>query len=321
MSTEPIIIIGGEPFSIFSEILFKCIKSSFKSKKPLILIGSLKLFKAQMNKLGFKIKFNQINENFKHKDLKLNKTINIIDVNFIFSKCFSSISSKSQNYIENCFSIGLKIAKRTKISGLINGPISKPNFFIKDKYPGITEYLSYKTNTKKVVMLIYNKNFSVTPLTTHIPLKYVHKFIDKKKIFNCVKILKQFYKIKFKKDPLILITGLNPHCESSDKNNEEKKIIIPAIKILKKKFRNIDGPFSADSLFMKKNLNKFDVVIGMYHDQVLTPAKTIHNFKAINITLGLPFIRISPDHGPNNQMIGKNISNHESLLEAIKFLN
>ena len=90
---------------------------------------------------------------------------------------------------------------------------------------------------------------------------------------------------------------------------------------MKKNKIKIFGPFAADTIFMENNINNFDVVIGMYHDQVLTPIKAIYNFKAINITLGLPFIRISPDHGPNEKMMGKNLSNPLSLIQAIKFLD
>ena len=180
--------------------------------------------------------------------------------------------------------------------------------------------MAKKTNTKNYAMLIYNKNLSVSPVTTHIPLKKVSTSITKRKIVSNTILIKKFYKNKFKKNVRIAITGLNPHCESNLKNNEEKKIIKPAIKTLKKKYSNIFGPYSTDSLFMNNNIKNFDVVVGMYHDQVLTPIKTMHNFNAINITLGLPFIRISPDHGPNSRMVGKNKSNPESLISAIKFL-
>ena len=84
---------------------------------------------------------------------------------------------------------------------------------------------------------------------------------------------------------------------------------------------NVLGPYSADTIFLKDNRKKFDVIVGMYHDQVLTPLKTLFEYDAINITLGLPFIRISPDHGPNEKMLGKNLSNPLSLLKAIKFLD
>ena len=174
---------------------------------------------------------------------------------------------------------------------------------------------------KNIAMLIYNKKLSVSPLTTHLPLKEVHKHITKTKIINQVKLIREFYIKQFKKDPKIAITGLNPHCESNYKSSEEKNIIKPAIKYLIKKRYKVEGPYPADTIFMQNQSKKFNVIVGMFHDQVLTPIKTIFGFNAINITLGLPFIRISPDHGPNISMLGKNKSDPTSLLEALKFLD
>jgi len=170
-------------------------------------------------------------------------------------------------------------------------------------------------------MLIFNKNLSVSPLTTHLALKDVYKEISKQKIYKQVNLINSFYKKKFNKFPRIAITGLNPHCESNFENSEEDKIIIPAIKKLRLKNTKINGPFSADTIFTKPLLKKYDVIIGMYHDQVLSPMKALFNFDAINITLGLPFIRISPDHGPNYSMLGKNLSDPKSLIQALKFLD
>ena len=314
---NPILIVAGEPYSIFSEILFKSIKKK-SFKKPIIVIGSLKLFKKQMNQLKFKVSFNIIREDFKLHELK-NNDLNIIDVNFNFKKLFSDITNKSNSYNKKCFEIALKLIRIKKFSGLINGPISKKHF-LKNKFLGITEYLAKKTNTKNFAMLIYNKDLAVSPITTHVPLKKVYKLISRKKIINHVHLIKKFYKKMFNKNPNIAITGLNPHCENNLYNSEEDKIVIPAVKYLRKKFSKVSGPYPADSLFMKSNIKKFDIVVGMYHDQVLTPIKTIYNFNAINITVGLPFIRITPDHGPNNNMLGKNSSNPESLISAIKFL-
>ena len=127
--------------------------------------------------------------------------------------------------------------------------------------------------------------------------------------------------LEFYKKPKIAILGLNPHCESVDKFNEDEIIVKPAIKLLSKQGINVSGPYSADTFFIKDNRKKFDVAIGMYHDQVLTPIKTLFEYDAINITLGLPFIRISPDHGPNEKMVGKNLSNPLSLIQAINFLD
>ena len=168
-------------------------------------------------------------------------------------------------------------------------------------------------------MLIYNKSLSVSPVTTHLPLKLVNKKINKKNIKNKVKLIVNFYKTFLKLNPRIAILGLNPHCESVQKISEEDKVIKPAIKNLLKNKINVKGPFSADTFFCKKNLTSYDVAVGMYHDQVLTPMKTIFNFDAINLTLGLPFVRVSPDHGINSIMLGKNKSNPRSLICSINF--
>ena len=174
---------------------------------------------------------------------------------------------------------------------------------------------------KRSIGKIYNKELSVSPITTHLPVNKIHKHLTKAKIINQVRLITQFYKKEFSKNPKIAITGLNPHCESNYKSSEEDNIIIPAIKYLLNKKYRVNGPFAADTIFMKEQSKKYDVIIGMYHDQVLTPIKTLYGFNAINITLGLPFIRISPDHGPNASMLGKNLSNPKSLIESIKFLN
>ena len=114
---------------------------------------------------------------------------------------------------------------------------------------------------------------------------------------------------------------MNPHGFSPEKKSEEKKIILPAIKIIKKSGIRINGPISPDTSFMFFKENKFDVIIGMYHDQVLTPFKALFKYNAINITLGLPNLRITPDHGIASNIIGKRKANPKSLIESIKFFN
>ncbi len=317
MSYSPILIVSGEPNSIFLEIFFKILKKK-KIKNPLILISSEKLLKLQMKKVKFKKHVKILNLS-KLDSYKLNnKTINLIDVEYNPLKAFDKITSKSNSYIHKSFAIAFGILKKGKITKFINGPISKKNF-LKNKYLGITELLSSKFSKKKTCMLIYNKKLSVCPLTTHVPIKLVSKQINKKKISEKVVLINNFYKNKFGFKPKIAVLGLNPHCESVHKYNEDDKIIKPTVKYLKTKYR-VSGPYSADTIFLKDNRKKFDVIIGMYHDQVLTPLKTLFEYDAINITLGLPFDRISPDHGPNEKMLGKNVSNPLSLLKAIQFL-
>tara|TARA_B100001029_G_C15059815_1_gene457452 strand:- start:534 stop:1511 length:978 start_codon:yes stop_codon:yes gene_type:complete len=317
---KPLLIVLGEPYSTFSEIIFKYFKYNKKSKKPILFIGSYKLLKKQMSKLKYDIKIQIITRDQVGKINLDPKKINIINVNFNFKKIFDKISNNSYNYIKECFDISLSLLKCQKCIALINGPISKKNF-LKRKYLGMTEYLTKKTKAKNSAMLIYNPNFSVSPITTHLPVNKINKNLSKKVIINNVLLLNNFYKKYLNKKPKIAVLGLNPHCETVNDFSEEDKIIKPAIKILLKKKLLIDGPYPADTFFNKTNIEKYNLVIGMYHDQVLTPMKTIFGFDAINITLGLPFIRVSPDHGTNNVMIGTNKSSAESFISIINFFN
>ena len=319
MKSSPIIIVAGDPQSVFLELFFKTYKSKIikKYKRPLLLIASKKLVLNQMKMLGYNIKILDINEKEISKSLKNNNKINLINVDFEYEKKFNL---KTKKYITKCFKKGLSLMKKNLGFALINGPISKKKYLQK-KYLGITEYLSKKTNSKNnEVMLIYNKHFSVSPITTHQPLSKVIKNINTNLIVKKIKIINNFYKKYLNKKIRVAVCGLNPHCETISKFSEEDKIIKPAVKILKRKKINVEGPLPADTLFLSKNIKKFDVFVGMYHDQVLTPIKALVGFDAINITLGLPFMRISPDHGPNSSMFGKNKSNPESLIQSLLFL-
>ena len=317
MNYKPIILVAGEPNSIFFELLFKVLKTK-KIRSPLILIASDKILSLQMKKLNFKINIKLLDIK-RIKDYKLNNnSINLINVNYNQKKAFEKISDKSNNYIKKCFEIAIILIKTNFTNRLINGPISKKNF-LKNKFLGITEFFAKKFKKRKIAMLIYNKNLSVSPVTTHLPLKKVSKTINKKLIIEKVILIDNFYKTSFGYKPKIALTGLNPHCESISNFNEDEKIIKPTVKnLIKRKFR-VSGPYPADTIFLKKNRRKFDVILGMYHDQVLSPIKTLFEYDAINITLGLPFVRISPDHGPNEKMMGKNLSSPLSLYKAISF--
>ena len=316
MNTEPILIVAGEPNSIFFEIFFKTLDVK-KFNSPIILICSKKLLKLQLNKAQLKKKIKLLDPSNLTLYKLNNDCINLINVD-IRSTNKKKISPNK--YIEKCFKIAFQILRSKITTKFINGPISKKSFLNK-KYLGMTEYISEQFTSKKTAMLIYNRNLSVSPITTHLPLKHVVKNINKKTIQEKIFLIYEFYKNKLGIKPRIAVLGLNPHCESIDKFNEDEKILKPIIKRLIKKKYNISGPHSADTIFLKNNRKKYDVVVGMYHDQVLTPIKTLYEFDAINITLGLPFIRVSPDHGPNVNMIGKNTSSPLSLIKAITFLD
>jgi 4-hydroxy-L-threonine phosphate dehydrogenase PdxA len=311
MNIKPIVIVAGQTKSVFFEIFFKSLKKK-KNKSPLILIASLKILKSQMKKFNFKKKIRSLEPN-NLKNYKLdNNTINIIDTPLKFGN--------ENTYIKDCFETAFKILKARFSNKLINGPVNKSKFLNK-KYLGITEYIAKKFKIKKIAMLIFNREISVCPATTHLPLKLVPGKIDQKLIRDKVQLINNFFikDIGFK--PKIAVIGVNPHCESILKSNEDIKILTPAIKSFKKEGYKVHGPLPADTIFLKQNRKEFNVVLGMYHDQVLSPIKALKEYDAINVTLGLPFYRVSPDHGPNEKMINKNLSNPLSLIKALEFLD
>ena len=308
MSYSPILIIPGEKKSIFFEIFFKSLKSRF-FLSPLILICDKKNLDRETKRYKFNKSIEQIKlDKIYFKRFTKNK-IYLIDINH----------KNSDNYVQNCFKIAFKLIKKGFTNKMVNGPINKTKTLNK-KYLGVTEYVAKNFNQSKFAMLIYNKKLSVCPVTTHLPLKLVAKKITKRKIREKIVIINDFYKKFLGFKPRIAVIGLNPHCESVLEFNEDIKIIHPVIRSLKNKI-NVKGPFPADTIFLKNNRKKFDIIIGMYHDQVLTPIKTIFEYDAINITIGLPFLRVTPDHGPNEKMIGKNISNPISLIRSLEFLD
>ena len=308
MNSKPILIVPGEKKSIFFEIFFKSLKlKSFLS--PLIIICDIKNLKKEIKKYKFNYAIEQIElKKIQSKKFYKNK-IYVIHVEY----------QNSYIYVHDCFKVAFKLIKKGFTHKMINGPINKTKTLNK-KYLGVTEFVAKNFNIDKFAMLIYNKKLSVCPVTTHLPIKLVTKKITKKKIKEKIIIVNNFFKKYLGFKPKIAVMGLNPHCESILKFNEDTKIISPVIKSFKNRI-NVKGPFPADTIFLKNNRRKFDIVIGMYHDQVLTPIKTLFEYDAINITMGLPFLRVTPDHGPNEKMIGKNTSNPTSLVKSLEFLD
>ena len=219
-----------------------------------------------------------------------------------------------------CLDIAHNLAVNKKIKGFINAPVEKKIF--NNKYLGVTEYLGKKNKTNsKEVMLIHNKMLSVLPLTTHLEIKNVTNKIKpdliKKKLITLNKFYYKFWKAK----PQIIVLGLNPHNSENRRNSIENRIIKPSIKYLKRLGLNIEGPFPADTAFIKNKKKIHTVIVGMYHDQVLAPFKALYKYNAINITLGLKYMRVSPDHGVARDIAGLNRANAQSMISSINFLN
>ncbi len=316
---KKIIIVCGDPHSINSEIIYKTWnKLNSKLRKNIFLIGNYDLILSQIKKLKKKNIFVKIN----HLDKVVNSNkFKIIDVPLKFKHPFNVPSKNAKKYVINSLNIAHQLATEHNIKGLINCPINKKLIQSSHKV-GVTEFFASKCKIKdnSEVMVIHNDKLSVVPITTHIDLNKVSNSINQKIIINKMKTLNKYFKKIFKKKPAIAVLGLNPHNAEFRKNSKEIIEILPAIKYLKEYGLNIKGPYSADTIFIN-NYKKIDVIVGMYHDQVLTPFKTLFHFDAINLTLGLKYLRVSPDHGPASDLVGKNKASCLSLLKCINFIN
>ncbi len=315
---KKIIIISGDPNSINSEIIFKSWKKISKSlKKKIYLISNYDLILDQSKKLNFFLKISKLKS---IHDKKNELSLKILDVNLKYKNPFDVPFKESSKFVNKSLNFAHNLSMDKNVLGLVNCPIDKK--LLLKKNVGVTEILSKKCDVRNnsEVMLIRNKKFAVSPITTHIDLKNVSKNLKTRIIVNKILTIHKFYKKFLKKKPKIGILGLNPHNAEMKKSSEEKKIIIPSILALKKKGINLTGPLVSDTLFID-DFKKYDVIVGMYHDQVLTPFKTIFKFNAINVTLGLKYLRVSPDHGVAKELILKNKANPQSLIECINFIN
>tara|TARA_B110000967_G_C18818731_1_gene527489 strand:+ start:122 stop:1081 length:960 start_codon:yes stop_codon:yes gene_type:complete len=307
-------LVAGEPNSINSEIIVKAWKK-IDNKAKIFIIGNYLLIKKQMHEMNLQIPLAQVD---RFEDIKEKKKLNILNMPLDFNSTLKINEKNKKKYVLNCLDLAHKLALKKKIKGFINAPIDKKIF--NNKYLGVTEYLASRNKVKnKEVMMIYNKKLSVVPLTTHLEIKNVTNKIKFSLIKTKILILNKYYFQLFKKFPRIAILGLNPHNSENRASSIENKIITPAVNRLKKLNINIKGPFPADTAFVDQDKNIYDVIVGMYHDQVLTPFKTLYKYDAINITLGLNYLRISPDHGIAKNIIGLNKANPQSLISAINF--
>ena len=313
-----IILISGDPNSINSEIIYKTWKKLNKTlKRRIYIISNYDLLKKQFSYLKYFIKINKINniyEKTKHDQL------NVISLKLKFKKPFNVSKKEASIFVLKSLDYAHSLAVKDKNINIINCPINK-NLFKKNKI-GVTEYLAKKCKLKdnSEVMLIKNKKLGVSPITTHIDVNEISKKINSKIIINKIFTIHNWYKNKFKTKPKIGVLGLNPHNAELRTNSEERKVIIPTILKLKRKGVKVSGHLVADTVFIKEYKN-YNLLVGMYHDQILSPFKALFNFDAINITLGLKYLRVSPDHGTAVNLIGKKKANPTSLIKCVDFLN
>lgn len=308
-----IFISPGDPSGIGPEVALKALDKNKDIQKEFVLGGDVNYYQDFAKRLNLNLNFieEDSSENgikVKHFPLKNKINPGIPEVD-------------NSNYIMDVLSYGALGCLSKKYNGLITGPVNKELINQSGfEFSGHTEFLADICNVKKVVMLLLNEKLKIALLTTHIPLSKVPESVTRENLKETIKIINENFSSIWKiKNPSIGILGLNPHAgEGGFIGKEEEEIIKPFINSSN---GNLFGPISADTAFTKKNIDKYDVFLAMFHDQGLPVIKSIGFGNTLNITLGLPFLRISVDHGTAYEIAENNTADFSSMNEALLSAN
>jgi len=315
-----VLITMGDPSGIGPEIVLKSLASHrVRRLAKFLVIGDYAVLKGVKNRLGIRLPL-RIKETISEAE---DNCINICDLGNVPKKGFKfgvldkKYGLASLEYLTKA----LSIIKEDKSVALVTAPINKAAI---NKagfcYGGHTEFLASKTKTLNYAMMLIGEPLRVTLITRHIPIKQIGKHLKQIDIISSIDLTHKFLTGYLgKRHPRIAVASLNPHAgEYGMLGDEEKKIIRPAVIKARKKRKNVFGPVAGDAIFYDAYKKKVDAVICMYHDQALIPLKMVARDKGVNITLGLPFIRTSPDHGTAFDIAGKAKADPSSMIEAIK---
>ena len=309
---------SGDPAGIGPDICIKAFGTKTKLKYSSVIFGDPILFKERAKILGQKIDLQIYNgENEKHLS---NDCLWIKPHNLKQPIKPGEPNSAYAGYLMDLFEDAIERTISNEFDGLVTGPINKELMNEGGvSFQGHTEVLARVSKTQKVLMMLASKDLRVALATTHISIAEVPKMITRENLLNCLTVLRDDLRTKWSiKNPCIKILGLNPHAgDGGFIGKEDQEIIAPLVYDLNQQDFNIIGPVSADTAFIKKYDNqKVDAILAMFHDQGLPVIKTLGFGKLVNITLGLPFIRTSVDHGTAYNMAGNDQVDESSMLEA-----
>ncbi|WP_017444259.1 4-hydroxythreonine-4-phosphate dehydrogenase PdxA [Gayadomonas joobiniege] len=320
--TYRIAITPGEPAGIGPDLILQLAQQAWPAQ--LIAVASTQLLQQRAEQLGIDITLLPYDENETASPQQAG-TLHIIDVPLQVPVVCGQLDAQNGHYVVETMRIACEKNMTGEFAAIVTGPVNK-GIINKSgiSFSGHTEYFAQESNTADVVMMLATEGLRVALMTTHIPLAYVSKAITYDRVIKVTEILHSELKNKFGiSNPCIYVCGLNPHAgEDGHLGTEEMTTITPALDHLRTQGMDIVGPLPADTLFQEKYLKKADAVLSMYHDQGLTVLKYKGFGRAVNITLGLPFVRTSVDHGTALDLAGTGEADCGSfrvaLNEAIK---
>ncbi len=309
----------GDPGGVGPEVIVKALDSpAIRNICRPIVIGDPSIIEETLSllKVSLKARVIQSPEEYKH----IKGSLNIIGTDekdeFIKNRPTARSGKACAGYIKKA----VELALNGLVDGIVTAPISKEALKLAGiQWPGHTEMLARLTNTKDYAMMLAGGPLRVILVTIHTALKNVPDLITKQKILKTIRLAKHACEMLNIGKPRIAVAGLNPHAgEAGIFGNEEIDKIAPAIKAAIREGIPVSGPYPPDAIFHKAYKGEVDMVVCMYHDQGLIPLKMVAFDKGVNVTVGLPFVRTSPDHGTAYDIAWTGKANPSSMIEAIK---
>jgi len=316
---KKLVMTMGDPGGVGPEIVLKALTSAEVRKNCIpIIIGDAYVMKEAIELFNPSIKLKIIKSPEESRPAE--GSLELIDMGmikeFVKNRPTAGTGGACVNYIKKAVAIALS----KQVDGIVTAPVSKEALKMAGfKWPGHTEMLAQLTRTKDYAMMLVGGPLRVILVTIHTALKNVPELITKQRIMKTIRMAKKACDMLGIRKPRIAVAGLNPHAgEAGIFGDEERKKILPAVKDAMKDGISVSGPYPPDTIFHKAYNGDVDIVVCMYHDQGLIPLKMIAFDHGVNVTVGLPFVRTSPDHGTAYDIAWKGVANPSSMIEAIK---
>lgn len=324
-----ILVTSGEPSGVGPDICLDLAYNEFANNYEVVVLGDIELLQTRAKLLKKNVNFIEMdkynlidlkNDKFFYNKKNNSENLLVYNISCKNKDCIGVLEVANSSYVIEILNTAIDFCKERLSNIIVTAPISKEvinRFGI--NFLGHTEYFAKEFNSSKVVMMLANQFMNVALLTTHVPIKDVSNAVTKDNLNQTLEVILNVFQNQYKiLTPKIAVCGLNPHAgENGYIGEEEIKIINPVINEWQKKGYNVSGSYSADTIFNKAL--EFDVILAMYHDQGLPVLKYSDFEGGVNVTLGLPIIRTSVDHGVALSLAGTGIASSKSLVSAIKF--
>lgn len=308
----------GDPAGVGPEIILKAFAEREDFRKKSVVFGSFKVLKyySELLNINKEIKCIEALDEFDIDKINVIDVANLDIKDFEIGKVSAVCGDAAYKYIEKA----IDYAKRGEITAVATAPLNKEALHLGGhKFAGHTEIFATLTDTKKYSMMLTSGDFRVIHVSTHVSLREACDRAKKERIIDVIKLADKTLKQMGIRNPRIAVAGLNPHAgESGLFGREEIEEIIPAVNEAIELGINVDGPVAPDTVFLKAHKGQYDIVVAMYHDQGHIPTKLLGFDTGVNMTVGLPIIRTSVDHGTAFDIAGKGIAKGDSMIEALK---